>query len=61
MKISDLGLLKRDWQFSGAPGSVRTTPNHPELGGEKAEGMAELDGPLSGRVTLVPELFFFFG
>ncbi len=43
---------------SGAPGSVGTTPIHPELGGEKAEGITELDGQLSGIVILVPESFF---
>ncbi len=46
---------------SGAPGSVGTTPIHPELGGEKAEGMTELDGQLSGIVLLVPESPFTFG
>jgi hypothetical protein len=41
-------------ECSGAPGSVGTTPIHPELGGEKAEGITELDGQLSGIVILVP-------
>jgi hypothetical protein len=42
---------------SGAPGLVGTTPIHLELGCEKAKGITELDGLLSGIVVLVPESF----
>ncbi len=61
LQRSSLAAVQLQGFCSGAPGSVGTTPIHPELGGEKAEGITELDGQLSGIVILVPESPFTFG
>jgi len=48
--LQDIGVDR----VLGAQGSVGPTPIHPELGGEKAEGIEELYGSPSGISILVP-------